>query len=119
MLKDATSPLPWFKALADETRLRLVRILARQELSVGEIVAVLGMGQSRISRHLGILVGCGLLAGRRDGAWTFYRTVADGPGAAFLACLGPHLEAAGPAADLAAVEAVLRVVGIFICAKDG
>ena len=66
------------------------------------------MGQSRISRHLGILVGCGLLSSRRDGAWTFYRTVADGPGAAFLACLASQLAAAGPAEDLAAVDAVLR-----------
>jgi ArsR family transcriptional regulator len=108
MLNDTVNPLPWFKALADETRLRLVRILSRQELSVGEIVAVLGMGQSRVSRHLGILVGCGLLASRRDGAWTFYRASAAEPQAAFLACLASHLEAAGPEADLAAVEAVLR-----------
>jgi SAM-dependent methyltransferase len=108
MLKDAVTPLPWFKALADETRLRLVRILSRQELSVGEIVAVLGMGQSRVSRHLGILVGCGLLTNRRDGAWTFYRTISVGSGAAFLACLAPHLAAGGSEADLGAVAAVLR-----------
>ncbi|MEA4855872.1 metalloregulator ArsR/SmtB family transcription factor [Solidesulfovibrio sp.] len=91
MLNNAISPLAWFKALADETRLRLLRILARHELSVGEIVAVLGMGQSRVSRHLAILVGCGLLSSRREGAWTFY-----------------SLAAAAPEADLAAVDEVLR-----------
>ncbi len=107
MLKDVSSPLPWFKALADETRLRLMRILARHELSVGEIVAVLGMGQSRVSRHLGILVGCGLLRGRREGAWTFYSAMAEGAEASFLACLRPWLDAAGPEADLAAVNTVL------------
>ena len=103
-----TTPLAWFKALADETRLRLVRILSRQELSVGEIVAVLGLGQSRVSRHLGILVGCGLLVGRRDGSWSFYKTAPDGPAAAFLAKLADCLDTAGPEADLTAMAAVLK-----------
>ncbi|MEL7642286.1 MAG: metalloregulator ArsR/SmtB family transcription factor [Solidesulfovibrio sp.] len=108
MLNNAISPLAWFKALADETRLRLLRILARHELSVGEIVAVLGMGQSRVSRHLAILVGCGLLSSRREGAWTFYSLAAAAPEADFLAGLAPWLAAAGPEADLAAVDEVLR-----------
>ena len=108
MQNDAITPLPWFKALADETRLRLVRILTRHELSVGEIVAVLGLGQSRVSRHLGILVGSGLLKSRREGAWTFYSPASNGRDAAFLAGLAPYLENAGPEADLAAVDAVLR-----------
>jgi ArsR family transcriptional regulator len=108
MQKNAANPLLWFKALADETRLRLVRILARHELSVGEIVSVLGMGQSRVSRHLGILVGCGLLKSRREGAWTFYSVSAAGLEAEFLTCLAPYFEAAGPEADLQAVAAVLR-----------
>jgi len=104
----SATPLAWFKALADATRLRLVRILMRQELSVGEVVAVLGMGQSRVSRHLGILVGCGLLVSRRDGAWTFYKATPDGPAAAFLATLADCLATAGPEADFTAMEAVLR-----------
>ncbi len=108
MLKSDATPLPWFKALADETRLRLVRVLSRHELSVGEITAVLDMGQSRVSRHLAILVGCGLLSSRREGAWTFYSAVTAGPAAAFLGCLAPFLDAAGHDADLAAVDAVLR-----------
>lgn len=108
MQKDAVNPLPWFKALADETRLRLVRVLSRHELSVGEIVSVLGLGQSRVSRHLGILVGCGLLASRREGAWTFYSATADGSAASFLTCLAPYLAAAGPEADFRAVDEVLR-----------
>ncbi|MFH1567541.1 MAG: metalloregulator ArsR/SmtB family transcription factor, partial [Gemmatimonadota bacterium] len=43
------------KALADETRLRLVRLLARGALNVNELIAILEMGQSRVSRHLRIL----------------------------------------------------------------
>lgn len=108
MLKDGLTPLPWFKALADATRLRVLRILTRHELSVGEIVDVLGMGQSRVSRHLGILVGCGLLVSRREGAWTFYSAPGTGSEKDFLTALGPWLDAAGPEADLGAVETVLR-----------
>ena len=44
-----------FKALADETRLRLLRILLHHELSVNELLSILKMGQSRISRHLRVL----------------------------------------------------------------
>ena len=43
------------KALADETRLRLMRLLARGPLNVNEILGILRMGQSRVSRHLRIL----------------------------------------------------------------
>lgn len=64
--------VPAIKALADETRLRLVALLHGRELNVGEIVRVLGMSQPRISRHLKILAGAGLLKARRDGLWMFY-----------------------------------------------
>jgi len=53
--------LVYFKALSDETRLRLVHILLHYELSVNELVRILGMGQSRVSRHLKILTEAGLL----------------------------------------------------------
>lgn len=60
------------KALADETRLRLLGVLARYELNVGEIVQVMDMGQSRISRHLKILVDAGFVTYQRNGLWAFY-----------------------------------------------
>ncbi len=62
----------YFKALADETRIRLFNILLSHELSVNELVTLLDMGQSRISRHLKILTDSGLLQCRRDGVWAFY-----------------------------------------------
>jgi ubiquinone/menaquinone biosynthesis C-methylase UbiE len=74
----------YFKALSDETRLRLVHIIMHYELNVNEIVAIMGMGQSRISRHLKILVDSGLLKSRRDGLWTFYSGVTSGDGYRFL-----------------------------------
>ncbi len=72
------------KALSDVTRVRLVNILARYELNVGEIVQALDMGQSRISRHLKILADSGLLECRRDGLWAFYKAAESGPGKMFL-----------------------------------
>ena len=73
-----------FKALSDETRLRLVHLFLHFELNVNEIVAILGMGQSRISRHLKILTDTRLLTFRRDGLWTFYSTVTKGEGYTFI-----------------------------------
>jgi ubiquinone/menaquinone biosynthesis C-methylase UbiE len=70
--------LIYFKALADETRIRLFNILLSHELSVNELVSLMGMGQSRISRHLKILTDSGLLQCRRDGIWAFYSVSKNG-----------------------------------------
>ena len=83
--------LAHFKALADETRLRLVRILHTHELSVNELVGILDMGQSRVSRHLKILSSTGLLQSRRDGLWVFYSVVKSGPEAAFVKAVLPFV----------------------------
>ncbi len=77
------------KALADETRLRLITILSRYELSVNEIVNLLDMGQSRISRHLKILVDAKLLESRRDGLWVYYSATPSGDGKKFLDSILP------------------------------
>lgn len=71
-------PVQYFKALADETRLRLLNILYNFELNVNELVNTLDMGQSRISRHLKILSSAGLLNWRRDGLWVFYSVPEEG-----------------------------------------
>ncbi len=73
----------YYKALADETRLRLLNLLHRYELNVNEIVSAMGMKQSRISRHLKILTDCGLLKSRRDGLWAFYSASREGRGGRF------------------------------------
>lgn len=65
----------YFKALADETRLRLYHLLMDYEFNVNEIVSIMEMGQSRISRHLKILTDSGLLTGRRDGSYMYYHSV--------------------------------------------
>lgn len=66
-----TSPLIIFRALADPTRLRIVALLRRMELSVGELAQVLGQSQPRVSRHVRILADAGLCDRRREGSWVF------------------------------------------------
>jgi ArsR family transcriptional regulator, arsenate/arsenite/antimonite-responsive transcriptional repressor len=62
-----------FKALGDETRLRILNLLSEREVCVCEIVDVLRLGQSKVSRHLAALKHAGLVACRRDGMWVFYQ----------------------------------------------
>ena len=97
--------LRYLKALADETRLRLALVLYHYELSVNELVSLLNMGQSRISRHLKILTEAGLLHSRRDGLWVFYSAENDGPGREFLNNVIPFMlddEASRADLDMAA-----------------
>lgn len=61
-----------FKALADETRLRILNLLCRQEICVCQIVKALGLGQSKVSRHLAHLRNAGLVNDRREGLWMYY-----------------------------------------------
>ena len=61
------------RALADPTRLRLLALLERDELSVNELQEITRLGQSRISTHLGLLTESGLTENRRDGKRTFYK----------------------------------------------
>jgi SAM-dependent methyltransferase len=65
--------LGWMDGLGDETRLRLLRVLEREELSVQELCDVLRLPQSTVSRHLKTLSGAGWLGSRREGTATFYR----------------------------------------------
>lgn len=60
-----------FKALADPTRLRIMRLLLAMELAVGELADVLAQSQPRVSRHIAILCDAGLAARRREGSWVF------------------------------------------------
>ncbi|MGS0682565.1 metalloregulator ArsR/SmtB family transcription factor [Shewanella sp. 125m-7] len=68
------TPLTFFKALADDTRLRsLLLIQAETELCVCELMTALDEIQPKISRHLALLRKLGLLVDRRQGQWIFYR----------------------------------------------
>lgn len=62
-----------FRALADETRVRIVALLAHGELCVCHIEKALELSQPNVSRHLGILRMAGIVDARRDGTWVYYR----------------------------------------------
>jgi len=69
------------RLLGDHTRLRLLRALSREALNVSELTAVLGLAQSGVSRHLGLLRDAGLVGEDRTGGFTWYRLTRDGNGA--------------------------------------
>lgn len=66
-----------FRALGDETRLRIVALLAHGELCVCHIENALGLPQPNVSRQLGILRMAGVVDARRDGTWVYYRLAAQ------------------------------------------
>lgn len=73
-MADHLTPTQLFKCLADETRLRLTLLVAREEeLCVCELTCALDESQPKISRHLAQLRSCGLLADHRQGQWVYYR----------------------------------------------
>ncbi|MBP6580783.1 MAG: metalloregulator ArsR/SmtB family transcription factor, partial [Sphingorhabdus sp.] len=61
------------RALADPTRLRITLLIRQLELSVSEVVQILGQSQPRVSRHIKILDEAGIAERRREGAWVFLR----------------------------------------------
>ena len=106
-----TQALDIFRALADSSRLRIVRLLRTMELSVGELAQVLGQSQPRVSRHIKILCDARLAERRKEGAWVFVALGATGvvgPVAEALdrwEATAPDRQAATDAARLVAVRA--------------
>lgn len=64
-----------FKALADQTRLRLINLMGDDEVCVCFFVEVLKTNQPKISRHLAYLKRAGVVSARREGKWMHYRIV--------------------------------------------
>jgi len=86
------------RAAGDPTRLRLLLLLRQAELTVSELVEIVGQSQPRVSRHLKLLCGAGLIERFKEGSWVFYRATDDGRGAALGATLSQL--AGGPQTDL-------------------
>src|SRR5689334_6152112 len=80
------------EALAEPSRLRLLRLLDREELSVGELAECTGLPQSSVSRHLAALRAAGFVDWRSEGVRTFARR-ATAPSAESAALLAPVLDA--------------------------
>ncbi len=81
------------KALSDETRLKILNLLLERECCVCEVMAILGISQTRASRNLGILQEAGLLKMRKVGLWALYSIDADmgQPVAELVAAIGRSL----------------------------
>ncbi|HKC56080.1 MAG TPA: metalloregulator ArsR/SmtB family transcription factor [Vicinamibacterales bacterium] len=105
-----------FRLLSDSTRLRLLRILATDRFNVTELTGILGVAQSNVSRHLGLLKDAGLVAEEREAGFVYYRVAEDaranGQGTLW-ALLDTHFESAATdravRADQARMQEVLRL----------
>jgi SAM-dependent methyltransferase len=113
------------RALADPTRLRIMALVQRMELAVGELAQVLGQSQPRVSRHVRILSEAGLLDRYREGAWVVLR-VHDGEHISAVLRAIEMLEASGAAlredlARLAEIRAqrVAEMLAYFEAHADG
>jgi len=96
------------KALADETRLRILHLLQQGELSVSDLMEVLNLGQSRTSTHLTLLKEVDLVTDRRAGRRNFY-SLKPGPSLSLLEeVLADHADSAEFESDLAGWEALQR-----------
>ena len=99
---------PTLRALADPTRLRIMRLLAHMELAVGELAQVLGQSQPRVSRHVRILCDASLAERRKEGSWVFLRSaIAEGV-APPLGAVAARLLAVGEQDDAAFAARVLE-----------
>src|SRR5579862_8508278 len=87
------------RAAGDPTRLRLLLLLRRAELTVSELVEILGQSQPRVSRHLKLLCDAGLLQRFKEGSWVFYRSAERGEGAELGAVLATLAEREADALD--------------------
>ena len=72
-LEDVRPLTKLFRALGDETRVRIVALLVHGELCVCHLEEALGLSQPNCSRQLGILKAAGIVDSRRDGTWVYYR----------------------------------------------
>jgi len=101
-----TSTSRLLKALADETRLRILHLLAQEELSGTDLMEILNMGQSRVSTHLALLKEVGLVVDRRHGRRSLYN-IAPGPAAGLWEdVLSENRASPEFKADLAGLEAL-------------
>src|SRR5512133_3152605 len=102
-----------YRLLGDEVRLRLLRLLARERLNVTELTSILGIAQSGVSRHLGLLKDAGLVQEEREAGFAYYRVAAGGDeprSSALWALLDAQFpDLAGTREDDARLQEVLRV----------
>jgi SAM-dependent methyltransferase len=101
-----------YRLLGDEARLRLLRVLRRERLNVTELTGILGLAQSGVSRHLGLLKEAGFVVEEKDAGYTYYRvspSIADDSNRIWNA-LADQFDQAAADPDVRADEARLQEV---------
>ncbi|EKV28218.1 Transcriptional regulator, ArsR family [Caenispirillum salinarum AK4] len=108
MVQPLETVLSGLRGAGEETRLRLLALCSRGELTVSDMTRILGQSQPRISRHLKVMVDAGLLERFREGAWVFYRLAYDGTGAAVARAISRLLDDQDPvlALDITRLESL-------------
>jgi ubiquinone/menaquinone biosynthesis C-methylase UbiE/DNA-binding transcriptional ArsR family regulator len=96
------------RAAGEDTRLRVLALLAEGELNVSDLTEILGQSQPRISRHLKLMAEGGLIVRHREGAWAFFRIAERTPAGMLARSLVAGLDPADPVlrADRARLDAV-------------
>ena len=98
------------RASGESTRLRLLALLAEGDLTVSDLIEILGQSQPRISRHLKLLNEAGLLERYQEGAWAYFRLVDQGTGSGLIHTLLRQIDADDPqvSRDRERLDAVRR-----------
>lgn len=102
-----------YRLLGDEARLRLLRVLGRERMNVTELTGILGLAQSGVSRHLGLLKDAGFVVEEKDAGYTYYRMsplLAEGPNRTLWTALEEQFAAASGEGAVRADESRLQEV---------
>jgi ArsR family transcriptional regulator len=109
------------KALGDETRVRAVLALRGGERCACQLVKLLGLADSTVSKHMAILKAVGLVESRKSGRWVYYRLPDEGTSCAVRDALDwvmTHAARSARArADAASLRAILRISPEELCAE--
>ncbi|MFZ5828575.1 MAG: ArsR/SmtB family transcription factor [Planctomycetota bacterium] len=110
------------KALADENRVRILGAVQGRELCVCQIVELLGLAQSTVSKHVSILQQARLLEGRKEGRWMYYRAAnSDSPAEAReIAAVVSKLAADTPeaASDAKRLRQIMKIDRDELCRRQ-
>lgn len=97
------------KALSDDNRLKIVALLAQNELCVCHLVEALGLSQPNVSQHLTVLKNAGLVSGERRGTWMYYRLEVENP-----ELIGPMVESILASCQLLSASEARQQVGSLL-----
>src|SRR5579871_3904577 len=95
-MAQAPQLIGWLRAAGEPSRLRLLALCDRGNLSVSDLAHALGQSEPRVCRHLRILSEAGLIERLRNGQWVHYRIAANSPAASFVKGLLAQLDRSDP-----------------------